>query len=157
MEWNPSWPGLCTLGCVKWRGGSKSSLVLKLEKKQHLSQSRLFPGWDSWVMNIERELTRPGNSRKEGVPQSDRVEQGIEHDIECCLWGSRGHSLAWREWRVLMGKWHRRVERWACVAFVLDPGVWRPNTWYIWTVVFKKTLESDLDGKEVKPVNPKGN
>ena len=31
-----------------------------------------------------------------------------------------------------------------------------PKTWY-WSVVMEKTLESPLDSKEIKPVNPKGN
>ena len=34
---------------------------------------------------------------------------------------------------------------------------WAPNFWYLWTVVLEKTLESPLDSKEIKPVNPKGN
>ena len=33
---------------------------------------------------------------------------------------------------------------------------WVLKNWCFWTVVLKKTLESPLDGKEVKPVNPKG-
>ena len=32
-----------------------------------------------------------------------------------------------------------------------------PKNWYFWTVVLEKTLESPLDCKEIKPVNPKGN
>ena len=31
------------------------------------------------------------------------------------------------------------------------------QNWYFWTVVLEKTLESPLDSKEIKPVNPKGN
>ena len=31
------------------------------------------------------------------------------------------------------------------------------KTWYCWIVVLEKTLESPLDCKEIKPVNPKGN
>ena len=31
------------------------------------------------------------------------------------------------------------------------------NNWCFWTVVLEKTLESPLDCKEIKPVNPKGN
>ena len=31
------------------------------------------------------------------------------------------------------------------------------KNWCFWTVVLKKTLESPLDRKEIKPVNPKGN
>ena len=34
---------------------------------------------------------------------------------------------------------------------------WAPKNWYFWTVVLKKSLESPLDFKEIKPVNPKGN
>ena len=34
---------------------------------------------------------------------------------------------------------------------------WRPNNWCFWTAVLEKTLESPLDCKEIKPVNPKGN
>ena len=32
-----------------------------------------------------------------------------------------------------------------------------PKNWCFWTVVLEKTLESPLDCKEIKPVNPKGN
>ena len=32
-----------------------------------------------------------------------------------------------------------------------------PKNWCFWTVVLEKTLESSLDCKEIKPVNPKGN
>ena len=31
------------------------------------------------------------------------------------------------------------------------------KNWCFWTVVLEKTLESPLDRKEIKPVNPKGN
>ena len=34
---------------------------------------------------------------------------------------------------------------------------WAPKNWCFWTVVLEKTLESFLDSKEIKPVNPKGN
>ena len=33
---------------------------------------------------------------------------------------------------------------------------WAPKNWCFWTVVLEKTLESPLDGKEIKWVNPKG-
>ena len=32
---------------------------------------------------------------------------------------------------------------------------WAPKNWHLWTVVLEKTLESPLDCKEIKPVNPK--
>ena len=34
---------------------------------------------------------------------------------------------------------------------------WVPKNLCFWTVVLEKTLESPLDCKEIKPVNPKGN
>ena len=34
---------------------------------------------------------------------------------------------------------------------------WVQKNWCFWTVVLEKTLESPLDCKEIKPVNPKGN
>ena len=34
---------------------------------------------------------------------------------------------------------------------------WALKNWCFWTVVLEKTLESPLDCKEMKPVNPKGN
>ena len=46
---------------------------------------------------------------------------------------------------------------------VMDRGAWHAavhgdtKNWCFWTVVLKKTLESPLDCKEIKPVNPKGN
>ena len=45
------------------------------------------------------------------------------------------------------------------ILSVLDLGHkegWVPKNWSFWTVVLK-TLESPLDSKEIKPVNPKGN
>ena len=35
--------------------------------------------------------------------------------------------------------------------------VWVLKNWCLWTVVLVKTIESPLDYKEIKPVNPKGN
>ena len=34
---------------------------------------------------------------------------------------------------------------------------WMPKNWCCWTVVLEKMLESPLDCKEIKSVNPKGN
>ena len=34
---------------------------------------------------------------------------------------------------------------------------WTLKNWYFQTVVLDKTVESPLDSKEIKPVNPKGN
>ena len=34
---------------------------------------------------------------------------------------------------------------------------WALKNWCFWTVMLEKTLDSPLDSKEIKPVNPKGN
>ena len=34
---------------------------------------------------------------------------------------------------------------------------WAPKNWCFWPVVLEKTLQSPLNCKEIKPVNPKGN
>ena len=34
---------------------------------------------------------------------------------------------------------------------------WFLKNWCFWTLVLEKTLESPLDSKEIKPINPKGN
>jgi len=34
---------------------------------------------------------------------------------------------------------------------------WALKNWCFWTVLLEKTLESPLDCKEIKPINPKGN
>ena len=34
---------------------------------------------------------------------------------------------------------------------------WARKNWCFWSVVLEKTLESPLDSKDIKPVNPKGN
>ena len=34
---------------------------------------------------------------------------------------------------------------------------WAPKNWCFWTMLLEKTLESPLDRKKIKPVNPKGN
>ena len=39
----------------------------------------------------------------------------------------------------------------------LDHEGWELKNWCFQTVVLEKTLESPLDSKEIKPVNPKGN
>ena len=38
-----------------------------------------------------------------------------------------------------------------------DKESWALKNWWFWTVVLENTLESPLDCKEIKPVNPKGN
>ena len=65
-------------------------------------------------------------------------------------WNS-GTELGLVECRIFLGGLH--VWMWE-----LDyKESWALKNWYFWTVVLEKTLESPLDYKEIKPVNPKGN
>ena len=43
-----------------------------------------------------------------------------------------------------------------CESWTMKDG-WELKNWSFWTVVLEETLESPLDGKETKPVNPKWN
>ena len=74
----------------------------------------------------------------------------------CWVWGQSHYmgegrvrnTLVWKEFFVPTD-----VEMWE-----LDHNEgWAPKNWCFWTVVLENTLESPLDCKEVKPINPKGN
>ena len=48
--------------------------------------------------------------------------------------------------------------RWKCEKWELDHNEdWALKNWCFLNVVVEKTLQSPLDFKEIKPVNPKGN
>ena len=48
--------------------------------------------------------------------------------------------------------------QWSCTMWKLGHKEdWTPKNWCFWIVVLEKILESPLDYKEIKPVNPKGN
>ena len=48
------------------------------------------------------------------------------------------------------------VVMYGCESWTIRKG-WVPKNWCFWTVVLEKTLESPLDWKEIKLVNPIGN
>ena len=61
-------------------------------------------------------------------------------------------------WRMVSG-WFKCilfVVHFISIIITLAPG-WALKNWCFWTIVLEKTLESPLDSKEIKPVNPKGN
>ena len=49
-----------------------------------------------------------------------------------------------------------QVVMWGCERWIIKGG-WVLKNWCFQFVVLEKTLESSLDSKEIKPVNPKGN
>ena len=65
--------------------------------------------------------------------------------MNCSLPGSSVHGIL-----------QARILEWIAIPFSnKEGGV--PKNWCSWTVVLEKTLESPLDYKEIKPVNPKEN
>ena len=49
------------------------------------------------------------------------------------------------------------VVMYRCESCTINKKAWALKNWCLRTVVLEKTLESPLDNKEIKPVNPKGN
>ena len=47
------------------------------------------------------------------------------------------------------------VVMYGCESWTIES--WVLKDWCFWTVVLEATLESSLDSKDIKPVNPKGN
>ena len=82
------------------------------------------------------------------------------YSLEEKLWSPRQHVKKQRHYFVDKGLYSqshgfssRHVWMWA----VDHKEGWTPKNWCFWIVVLETTLESPLDSKEVKPVNPKGN
>ena len=77
--------------------------------------------------------------------------------LECiAISFSRGSSQP-RAWTRVSCIVDRRFTVWATREVLDNKKGWAPKNWCFWTVVLEKTLESPLDSKEIKPVNPKGN
>ena len=68
----------------------------------------------------------------------------------------QGRPLKW-----FVEKWVSRVDKpletERRLEFAMGLESWVLKNWCFWTVVLEKILESPLDCKEIKPVNPKGN
>ena len=86
------------------------------------------------------------------------------------MWCNPNHNLSrilWEETNKLILRHATLVAQGGCVWHNFQAQVWVQEldckeswvlkNWCFWTVVLKKTLESPLDCKEIKLVNPKGN
>ena len=74
-----------------------------------------------------------------------------------------------RNWRAPWWKWDITLPTKVCIVKAMFFPIvmygceldskkgWVLKNWYLWTVVLEKTLETPLDSKEIKPVNPKRN
>ena len=68
----------------------------------------------------------------------------------CEMPGCKNHKLESRLLREISATWNMQMM----------PFQWQkadPWNWCFWIWIVKKTLESPLDSREIKPVNPKGN
>ena len=95
------------------------------------------------------------------------ADGNCSHEIKRCL--LRGRKDMTNLDRVLKSKWHQFADKIACSQsygfssshvwiWELDHKEgWALKNWCFEIVVLEKTLESPLDGKEIKPVTSKGN
>ena len=69
------------------------------------------------------------------------------------------HRISWPQIKSIL-KYSRKFQKAKlefAVCHQLFEERWASENWCFWTVELEKTLESPLDCKEIKPVNPKGN
>ena len=122
--------------CLSCGFSRRASLVAQLVKNPPAT-------WETWVRSLVWE---------------DPLEKGKAAHFSI---------LAWRiPWTVKSTGSQRVGHDWETFTFTslhvwmweLDyKESWAQKNWCFWTVVLEKTLESPLDWKELKPVNPKGN
>ena len=69
------------------------------------------------------------------------------------------HRISWPQIKSIL-KYSRKFQKakleFAVCHQLFEEG-WASENWCFWTVELEKTLDSPLDCKEIKPVNPKGN
>ena len=75
-------------------------------------------------------------------------EAKIPYAMECPAYEKAETSLCWQAMVF-------PVVMYGCESWTKEG--WASKNWCFWIVVLEKTLESLLDCKEIKPVNPKGN
>ena len=77
--------------------------------------------------------------------------------FECSVLSQLFHSLAFLMIQRMLAIWSLVSLSFLKSAWVDHKEGWTPRNWCFQIVVLEKTLESPLDSKEIKPVNPKGN
>ena len=149
-NWRASW--------WKWKRGEKPGLKLSIQKTEIMASSPIT----SWQIDGETmetvtdfiflgsKITTDGDYSHEvkrrlllgrkAITNLDSIKKQTHYFVDK---GPSSQSYGFSSSHVWM--WE------------LDHKGWVLKNWCFWTVAFKKTLESPLDCKEVKPVNPKGN
>ena len=77
-----------------------------------------------------------------------------KHKLESRLLGEISITSG-MQWHHPYGRKWRGTKKPGCETWTIKKAVLK--NWCFWTVVLEKTLESPLDSKEIKPVNPKWN
>ena len=87
------------------------------------------------------------------------VSWGWMHVSEQLVKGKWKHKCKWINLDSLLKSRDIVLPTNVCLvkAMVFPALMYGCESWTIWTVVLEKILESPLDSKEIKPVNPKGN
>ena len=130
---------------LMWRADSfKKTLMLgKIEGRRRRGQQRMrwldgIPTQWTWIWTNSRMWWRTG---KPGILQSTGLQR---HDWSDLAAAACNQSYGFSCSLVLMWELDRKED-------------WVLKNWCFWTVVLVKTLESPLDCKEIKSINPKGN
>ena len=112
-------------------------LIRTWEDTQHTSHQRN----SNTNYNITAQLSEWLSSKR---PQVTNVSEDACREKGTCV-------HCWWKWKYYIS-FSFHVWMWE-----LDPKeVWALKNWFFQTVVLEKTLESLLDSKEIKPINPKG-
>ena len=132
--------------------------------------------WCFWTVVLEKTLESPLANRWGKSRNSDRfhflgskitVDGNCSHEIKRCL--VLGRKAMTNQDSILKIPWYHFVNKnpysqshgfcsnHAWIWELDHKEGWALNHWCVETRVLEKTLESPLDSKEIKPVNPKGN
>ena len=139
-------------------------------------ESWAVKNWCFWTVVLEKTLESPLANRWVKSRNSDRfrflgskiiVDSNCSHEIKRCL--LLGRKTMTNQDSVLKIPWYHFVNKdpysqshdfcsnHAWIWELDHKEGWALNNWCVQTRVLEKTLESPLDSKEIKPVNPKGN
>ena len=105
--------------------------------------------------SVEQLVGRRGEWRRSSLRELKWVSQGLKKNILMCSEIANTYSTM-----TIFSLWHQHAPLPIHHVWMREldhKEGWVLKNWCFWTVVFEKTLESPLDSKDIKPVNPKGN
>ena len=159
-------PGILQTRTLEWVAISFSNAWKRKVKVKLLSRVQLLA--TPWTAAYHQAPPSMGFSRQEywsGVPLPSLADGDYSYEIKQCLLLGRKAMITkcvknQRQHFANKGPSSQsygfsRSYVWL-YELELKEG-WVLENWYFWIMVLEKTLESPLDCKEIKPVNPKGN